>query len=128
ERNRADIAEVVHHHLQHLAFQRFRRRGVQVGEGEHGGLRWRVKDGQCTGQRCPSQTAVGWKAAKPFPRAYPTPLVITKGTLSSLNAFPGIPQPTKPFRRAFQESLWRRHPVFWTEAPPPGHRPVAAPG
>ncbi len=36
ERNRADIAEVVHHHLQHLAFHRLGRRGVQAGEGEHG--------------------------------------------------------------------------------------------
>ncbi len=37
ERDGADVAEVVHHHLQQLAFQRFRRRGFQMGEGEHGG-------------------------------------------------------------------------------------------
>ncbi len=50
QRNRADVTEIIHHHLQHLAFQRFRRRGVEVGEGEHGGApgryeKWRIVPG-----------------------------------------------------------------------------------
>ncbi len=56
QRDRADVAEIIHHHLQHLAFQRFRRRGVEVGEGEHGGApgrygKWR----HCTGRRATGQ-------------------------------------------------------------------------